>query len=164
MTKEEYIHIAENMRSRLERLAASCLTSQQQAEDVAQEALLRLWVMRKKVTTDGAEALLVKMTKNLSVSQWRRLQAHNNYAEQQRGHLFCDTDEPMTDDDNQRLLQVAIQSLRPFEQRLFRMRHELDMDIAEIAAATGQKPRAISATISIARHKIMEQLKKGGIL
>jgi RNA polymerase sigma-70 factor (ECF subfamily) len=164
MTKEEYIHIAEDMRYRLEKLAASCLASQQQAEDVAQEALLRLWLLRNKVTAGDAEALLIRMVKNLSGSQWRHLKAHNNYAEQQRGRLFCDTAEPLADNDNQRLLQEAVRSLRPFEQRLFRMRHELDMDIAQIAAATGQKPRAISATISIARHKIMEQLKKGGIL
>ena len=71
---------------------------------------------------------------------------------------------PMSDDDNNRMLQQAIATLAPTEQRLFRMRHELEMDIPQIAAATGLLPRSISAIVSGARRKILEQLKKGGML
>lgn len=70
----------------------------------------------------------------------------------------------MADDDNQRFLQLAIRTLTPQEQRLFRMRHELEMDVPQIAAATGLMARSVSAIVSTARHKIVEQLKIGGFL
>ena len=66
--------------------------------------------------------------------------------------------------DNARQLASAIQSLTPTEQQLFRMRHELEMDIPQIAAVTGLLPRSVSQVVSVARRKIVEQLKKGGIL
>ena len=68
------------------------------------------------------------------------------------------------DDDNARQLASAIQSLTPTEQQLFRMRHELEMDIPQIAAVTGLLPRSVSQVVSVARRKIVEQLKKGGII
>ena len=67
-------------------------------------------------------------------------------------------------DEAGRKLQEAVATLPESERRLFRMRHELEMDIAEIAAVTGLHPRSISTIISRARQKIIQQLKKGGIL
>ena len=162
MTELEFEHTAQRMRSRLIEMGHSFFGNEAQAEDVAQEALVRLWLMRGKV--DGvtqAEALLVRMTKNICISQWRK-------QEQQVAALtdnIADTDvHPMADDDNIRMLQLAISLLPSSEQRLFRMRQELDMDIPQIAAATGIHPRSVSAIISNARKKIIEHLKKGGIL
>ena len=80
------------------------------------------------------------------------------------GFVLTEESQPMAEDDNVRLLQQAIATLSPIEQRLFRMRHELGMDVAQIAAATGLQPRSVSTVVSKARHKIVEQLKKGGIL
>ena len=70
----------------------------------------------------------------------------------------------MVEDDNQRLLQEAIRTLSPQEQQLFWMRQEMGMDIPQIAAVTGLLPRSVSHVVSVARSKIVEQLKRKGIL
>lgn len=163
MTEKEFEHIAQRMRPQLIEMASSFLGSEAQAEDVAQESLIRLWLLRKRVgdTAHDAEALLVRMTKNICVDTWRRQQLEKTLVS---GSILAPNTQPMADDDNTRMLQIAISHLPPSEQRLFRMRQELDMDIQQIAAITGIHPRSVSAIISSARKKIIEQLKKGGIL
>lgn len=176
MTTQEFEQIARRMRPRLIELATGFFGDRPEAEDAAQEALLRLWLLRSRVgDSSHAEALLVRMTKNVCISEWRhrKMQVSAESEIRQSGRcirLNGETDgevadvQPMAESDNQRLLQLAISHLSPSEQQLFRMRHELDMDIAQIAAVTDMLPRSVSTVVSNARRKIIEQLKKGGIL
>lgn len=186
MTTQEYEEIAHRMRPRLMQLGRSFFHDEELAEDAVQEALFRLWLLRNKLGTrsssfaneaDGnnrapgggedrapKEALLVRLMKNVCVSEWRRQQKHETMSVEIMGGVLSEETQPMADDDNQRMLQQAIRSLSPQEQRLFRMRHELGMDVPQIAAATGMLARSVSHVVSVARHKIVEQLKKEGIL
>ena len=165
MTTQEYEEAARKMRPRLIRLGRSFLHDEELAADAVQEALLRLWLLRAKVTdADGAEALLVRLVKNVCVSEWRHRQRVGAMTSERLAGVLSEEVQPMADDDNQQQLSLAIRALPPQEQRLFRMRHELGMDVPQIAAATGLLPRSVSAVVSSARRKIVEQLKKGGIL
>ena len=154
--------MAHRMRPRLMQLGRSFFHDEELAEDAVQEALLRLWLLKEKV--GASEALLVRLMKNVCVSEWRRRQKHGAISVEVMGGVLSEEAQPMADDDNQRMLQQAIRTLSPQERRLFRMRHELGMDVPQIAAATGMLTRSVSHVISVARHKIVEQLKKGGIL
>jgi len=163
MTTEEYEQTAQRMRPRLTELGRTFFSNAAQADDAAQEALVRLWLLRDRVADVGhAEALLVRMTKNICVSEWRRTNKQQPLTETH--NVMTEEAQPMADDDNLRQLQQAIGRLPQSEQRLFRMRHELGMDIQQIAAATGLQPRSVSAVISKARRTIIEQLKQGGII
>ena len=166
MTTQEYEEIARRMRPRLMKLGRQFFQDDESAADAVQEALLRLWLLRCRVEDEcDAEALLVRMTKNVCVDEWRRQRLQHPAADTRHlSGVLAEELQPMADDDNQRLLQLAIRTLSPQEQRLFRMRHELAMDVPQIAAATGLLPRSVSAVVSTARRKIVEQLKKGGIL
>ena len=147
------------------KLGYSFFSGQEMAADAAQEALLRLWLLREQVADSShAEALLIRITKNVCVSEWRRKQKMGFMPSLETGNILAEEMQPMADDDNAQQLASAIQSLTPTEQRLFRMRHELEMDIPQISAVTGLLPRSVSQVVSVARRKIMEKLKKGGIL
>ncbi len=161
MTTQEYEEIAHRMRPRLMQLGRSFFHDEELAEDAVQETLLRLWLLKERV--EISEALLIRLMKNVCVSEWRR-QKHGGISVKVMGGVLSEEAQPMADDDNQRMLQKAIRSLSPQERRLFRMRHELGMDVPQIAAATGMLTRSVSHVISVARRKIVEQLKKGGIL
>ena len=150
------------MRPRLLSLARQFSGSSEQADDVAQEALLRLWLLRHRVADEQqAEALCVRMAKNICVSEWRRRKTATSTA---ATPVLAEEMQPLATEENTRMLQLAIGTLPPQEQRLFRMRQELQMDIGQIAATTGLLPRSVSAIVSVARKKIITQLKKGGIL
>ena len=165
MTTTEYEEIVQRMRPRLVKLGGTFFRDDEQAADAVQEALLRLWLLRERVNDeDYAEALLIRMTKNVCVSEWRRRQKHGMMSIEESSRILSDEGQPMADDDNQRLLQTAIRTLSPQEQQLFRMRQKMGMDIPQIAAVTGLLPRSVSHVVSVARSKIVEQLKKEGIL
>ena len=162
MTELEFEHTAQRMRPRLIEMGHSFFGNEAQAEDVAQEALVRLWLLRDRLgDAVQTEALLVRMTKNICISQCRKQKRQMALLS---GDIPYTDVHPMAEDDNIRMLQRAISLLPPSEQRLFRMRQELDMEVPQIAAATGIHPRSVSVIISNARKKIIEQLKKGGIL
>lgn len=162
MTEQEFEHTAQRMRPRLLEVGRSFFGSEAQAEDAVQEALVRLWLLRNKVDDmSHAEALLVRMVKNVCVGMWRE---HRRQKSLRNDCMLATSVQPMADDDNVRVLQQIVSRLQPSEQRLFRMRQELNMDIPQIAATTGIHPRSVSVIISNARKKIIEQLKKGGIL
>ncbi len=154
------------MRSRLMKLGRSFFSDDEElAEDAVQEALMRLWLLRERVGDLGyAEALIIRMLKNVCVSEWRRRQKRCVMRVEETSRVLSNEGQPMADYDNQRLLQEAIRTLSPQEQQLFRMRQELGMDIPQIAAATGLLPRSVSHVVSVARSKIVEQLKRKGIL
>lgn len=54
------------------------LGSQQEAEDVAQEALLRMWRHWDRLDGDRLEAWLMQVTRNLCYDQLRRVRAQRN--------------------------------------------------------------------------------------
>ena len=77
MTTIEYEEIVQRMRPRLVKLGGSFFQDDELAADAVQEALLRLWLLRERVNDENyAEALLIRMTKNVCVSEWRRRQKH----------------------------------------------------------------------------------------
>ena len=160
MTEQEFEHIALRMRPRLIEVGRSFFDDEAQAEDVAQETLIRLWLLRDR-HIESVEALLIRMAKNICISQWRQRQQQMPV---DADSVLAPDAQPMADDDNARMLQLAISRLPASEQRLFRMRQELDMDVQQIAATTGIHPGSVRVIISNARKNIIEQLKKGGIL
>lgn len=136
------------------------------AEDVAQETLMRLWVMRDRIDPAvPVRPLAVRMAKNICVSMWRheRKTVHGA-AEDDVGGKTAEAASGMEDSDNARLLPLAMDRLTAGEQRLMRLRNEENMDIGQITAVTGIAPRSVSVMLSRARHKIIEALKKGGHL
>ena len=168
MTTEEYELIARKLRPRLFSIGREFFGDSDTAEDIAQETLMRLWVMRGRVAADtGVEVLAVRMARNVCVSEWRRRKVRLAVSDLSTAAAqpdTSDTDSIMAEHDNARLLKTAVGRLTPTEQRLYRMRHELDMDISQITAATGIGERSVSAMLSKARRQLLEMIKRGGCL
>ena len=164
MTQQEYEHIAPRLRSRLKDIGRQFFGNEDMAEDIAQETLMRLWMLRERIKAQmDIEPLAVRMAKNLCVSEWRKQRVR-------QGNIL--PIEPTTHEDIQRnvelkeeiaRLQKAVSLLKPTEQRLFRMRHEAEMDIQQISSVMGIGVRSVSAMLSTAKRKLLEILNtKGG--
>lgn len=163
MTEEEFEHIIPVLRPKIYSVGRAFFADRDMADDVAQEVLMRLWVMRSRIDVRfGAEALAVRMAKNICVSEWRRQKTRNAAG----GYSATETTQQMTleDSDNSRLLEQAIGRLTKAEQRLYRMRHEKGMDITEITAITGIAPRSVSVMLSGARRKLLDMMRKQTVI
>lgn len=136
----------------------------QRAEDAVQEVFARLWMLRHRLDDDAPLAPLCRrMVRNYCVSQWRKEQKTSLQPIDDRRQPMTTVPEP-EGDDWRALLQQALATLTPAEQRLFHLRQDLEMDISQIAAVTGLLPRSVSAVVSSARRKLLNELKEKGVL
>lgn len=166
MTSQEFEHIATTLRPRLKTIGRQFFGNDDAAEDIAQETLMRLWMLRENIRPGmGTEALAVRMAKNLCVSEWRKQKVRHGEALQVELTAHEDIQRDVERREDIERLRQAISRLKPAEQRLFRMRHEAEMDIQQIVAATGIGARSVSAMLSSAKRKLQEILiKKGGTI
>ena len=165
MTRQEYEHIVPELRPRLKNIGRQFFGKEGIAEDIAQETLMRLWMLHERIASlTDIEPLAVRMAKNLCVSEWRKQKVRQGKDLEVELPALEDIQHDMELKEEIKRLYQAVSQLKPAEQRLFRMRHEAEMDIQQISAMTGIGARSISAILSTAKRKLQEILtKKGGI-
>ena len=165
MTRQEYEHIVPELRPRLKNIGRQFFGNEGIAEDIAQETLMRLWMLHERIASlTDIEPLAVRMAKNLCVSEWRKQKVRQGKDLEVELPALEDIQHDMELKEEIKRLCQAVSQLKPAEQRLFRMRHEAEMDIQQISAMTGIGARSISAILSTAKRKLQEILtKKGGI-
>ncbi len=163
ITREEFEHMAMMLRPRLVRIGHDFFGSAAEAEDVAQETLVRLWIMRERLTdNDNFARLAVRMAKNICVSQWRKQQVRKRAVTDPPPLYEHNGETDMMDREYEQMMNSAIDKLTPYERRLFDMKQKHNGNIQELSNATGIKPRSVSAILSLARKKIYEYIKKKG--
>ena len=160
MTTETYIEMATQQRKSLLRLAKDFLHSEAEAEDVVQESLLRLWLLRERIEQPRDFSLLAtRITKNVCISIWRKQQGRQTVPLEALSSLassmYCDT---MEDAENRRLFQDAVDRLPASYRRIFQLWQQ-GMSTQEIAAVTGANPRSVSSMLSTARARILARLR-----
>ena len=148
MTSQEFEHIATELRPRLKTIGRQFFGDDDAAEDIAQETLMRLWMLRHRI--------------DLCVSEWRRRQVRLSTTLCKESADTESIEHRLELREEVERLRKAIGQLKPSEQRLFRMRYEAEMDIPQIVAATGIGERSVSAMLSTAKRKLSELYKKGG--
>lgn len=72
MDREEYEQTVMTLKDRVHGLAFWMLRDAEEARDVAQESLVRLWSHRERVRTDTARSWLLRTAHNLAVDRMRR--------------------------------------------------------------------------------------------
>ena len=166
MTHQEYEHIVPRLRPRLKDIGRQFFGDEEMAEDIAQETLMRLWLLRDRIDPQtDIKPLVVRMAKNLCVSEWRKQKVRQENALQVEVTAHEDIHRNVELKEEIVLLQKAVSQLKPAEQRLFRMRHEAEMDVQQISTVTGIGVRSVSAMLSTAKRKFLEILNsKGGLL
>lgn len=166
MTQQEYEHMVPRLRPRLKNIGQQFFGDEEMAEDIAQETLMRLWMLRERIAPQtDIEPLAVRMAKNLCVSEWRKQKVRQGNSLQEALTDHKDIQREVELKEEVARLKRAVSQLKPAEQRLFRMRHEAEMDIQQISAVTGIGVRSVSAMLSTAKRKLLEILNpKGGLL
>lgn len=130
------------------------------AEDIAQEALVRLWTAKQ----DGAdirnvEAWAVTVTKNLCVSHLRKAAGRavtsipETISSQDSASAAIDAE------DSQRIVAAALRQIPEGTRQLLQLR-TAGMSLDEIAAVTGRSKGSVKSSISAARKQIVKALNE----
>ena len=158
----EFENIAKQIRPLLKNKARSILQDEDAAEDVVQDALLKLWTMRKGLDAyRSVEGLAIVITQRLALDV---LKLHKS--ETYCGEEFVDFEESPYDEYVKRESELrvdAILSKLPDKQSsILRMKHVDCLETKEIAQILGATEGAVRITLMRARNKVKELfLSKG---
>ena len=163
MTRQEFEHIAAQLRQKVLNVSTQFFASRQDAEDAAQEAMVQLWRYCEQIDASrNIDALAVRVAKNCCVSMYRR-QRHTADIDQQKLKNAANDASPQEQleaKDTQRMLNEALSLLKPRERELFDMRAVMGLSNDEISSQTGIPKTSIAPMVSEARKKVMAELIK----
>lgn len=165
MTRSEFEHLARRLRPLMLRVVHDFFGSNDDAEDVTQEAMLRLWNYCERIDPErNVEGLAVRVAKNCCVS-WQRRQGPEVNIPASDFYRQADVASPTPHDlleamDAQALLAAALARLKPRERELFEMRQLQGFSLDEITAQTAIPKPSVKAMISSARKKLLIDLKQ----
>ena len=132
-----------------------------EAEDVVQEALVTLWeLVEKGYPVRDAEALAVRLTKNICVNHFRTRKIRFRPLEEAAQSGSAPTDSPLEAEENQRFRKCLYKKLSETQRTFLTMRSDYALSLDEIAAATGRPKNSIKVSLSTARRQMLEELKK----
>lgn len=155
MTDSEYMEETARLRPRLLDIARRYMGSGGEADDMVQDTMLRLWVMRAELRSP-VERLACAVVRNLCVSRlrcgsrWRTIPiSEGDAAAEEIGG-------DAADDRTERMMTV-IERLPDMQQTVLRLRHIDGMSMAEIAELTGCSEVAVRKALSRARQAVRER-------
>ena len=154
METEEFEILTKNIRRKLLSVARNFhLPSEMEADDVVQEALVALWeLVEQDYPIKDAEALGVRITKNICVSHYRKAHlgvqplSHDNYVGGMEATVLTD-----------------MEDLKKIRKSIYReylhLRNDEGKTLDEIAEITGKPKTSIKTTLSSARKQMLNLIK-----
>lgn len=146
------------LRSKLLNYAQKLTGNQNDAEDVVQEILLKLWNKRVELEQyRSIEAFAMTMTHNLCMDIWRNKHVADVSLESAKEASGSNTPERLLEiKDEIRLMHEIINSLPRLQCTIMRMKDIEEYETDEIAQITGCSAEAIRTNLSRARKKVRE--------
>ena len=151
MTTEAFQQQAGELRKQLVSIAHKYMGNTDEAEDIAQDAMIKLWLMREQLTLPIAGMASI-VTRNLCIDALRKKHHTIDIAQLPDEADFSDDGEQI-----EQLLKV-IDSLPSTQRTILRMRHLQGMEMREIALVLGSTEVAVRKTLSRARKVVRNRL------
>ena len=165
MTRSEFEQIAAQLRTEMLNIGIAFFGCREDAEDVAQEAMVQLWRYCEHIDAGrNVKALAIRMAKNCCVSMRRRRQLEDDYKTQVVKFSSQNTGfspyERLDAQDAQQMMDETLALLKPRERQLFEMRQVEGLSTDDIVAQTGIPKTSVVVMISTARKKVFTELRK----
>lgn len=151
MTTEAFQQQAGELRKQLVGIAHKYMGNTDEAEDIAQDAMVKLWLMREQLTLP-IKGMASIVTRNLCIDTLRKKHQTIDIAQLPDEADFSDDGEQI-----EQLLKV-IDSLPSTQRTILRMRHLQGMEMREIALVLGSTEVAVRKTLSRARKVVRNRL------
>ena len=155
MMTESFMDEVKAVRPTLQSVAREILGSDEEAKDVVQDAMLRLWQLRDEPIRNvrGFARVVVR---NLSLSKVRQRRVTVDIA---RADVANDDESESAKNEQIDRMMELVDALPTMQQTVLRMRHMQEMTMADIASLIGTSEAAVRQSLSRARRSIIEQFK-----
>lgn len=158
MEQKEFETLIRQIRPKLHAESFRLLTDSDEAEDVTQEAVLKLWTIRQQLEAyRSVVALAVVMVRRLALSRKRVATTIPLTDWQQTDTDSNDSPEDLliSQEEETKIMQM-ISTLPDAQQTVLRMKHIDGLETSEIARITGSSEEAIRQNLSRARKRILK--------
>lgn len=148
--------------------AVRLLKDSDEAEDVVQDAILKLWTMRDHLEEyRSVEGLAVVMVRRLALNQTRTMKVRslwgrkkNDKTEVLLNDVELSPEEHLMEKELDSQLSVLISQLPDKQQVILRMKHIDGMETEQIAQLVGCSEMAVRQNLSRARKRIWEYFER----
>ena len=157
MEQKEFETEIGRIRRRMLSEAQRYLEDGDEAEDVTQDAVLKLWSMRQQLDAyQSVEALAIVMVRRLALSKKRtRVVPMADYTAAEAITDETPESQFVSQEEEAKVLKL-LATLPDAQQAVLRMKHVDGLETSEIASITGSSEEAVRKNLSRARKKIME--------
>ena len=137
MTQKEFTYMAGETRAKAVSIAGQFGYAQDDAEDIAQDVMLKLWSLHEQLNDVAhLNASAVITTKRVCIDRWRTTHQHAHWIGEQ------------------------IDSLPSTAGMVLRMRQLEHRELSEIADILGIRQTSVSTLLSRARNELLNKLKR----
>ena len=161
MTQEEFTHIASEMRANAVSVALKCGVAPADAEDIAQDVMLKLWYLHEKMDdATRMKGLVAITTRHVCIDRWRTARTHAEV-----GSMMPLVDEGSLYDrleyaELEQWMNDQIDALPNTSRIVLTMRQLERRELSEIADILGIKQTSVSTLLARARNELMNKLKR----
>lgn len=161
MEQIEFERMAPELRERSLTVARSMGLDADEAEDVAQDVLLKLWTLRSEIGEgSNVKALASVAARNLSIDCHRRRHTVPLPPVPVLDDRHPRPDDRLEEADNTEWLQRRLRSLPSTEYQVLHLRQVEHRSDNEIAAIIGIAPASVPTLLSRARCRLLAAMKK----
>lgn len=163
MNRTEFEIFARDSRTSLLRTAQQIVGSGDEAEDVVQEALLKLYLLRERLKEYRSPKALARVVVRHIALNYLRERRRHPLVDIKEWHGSEAEEEVLTQERVAEVLE-AMRQLPEKQQIVLRMRHVEGMDSEDIAEVAQMSIEAVYQNLSRARRAVLEEFKKRGKL
>lgn len=161
MEQTEFENGAKKIRQKALRIARSYTSNNDEAEDIAQEVMLKLWSMHKNIECcEHAERLASRISRNLSIDSQRR--SHTIALPTGRDIIDEKLTSPQNaveNKENKMWLNKRLASLPETEFQILKLRQVEHKSNDEIANLLGIEKTSVVTLLSRARKKLLNEIR-----
>ena len=160
MEKSAFEQKARTWREKALSVSMSCGAGREEAEDIAQDVMLRLWQMHDELERfRSVEAIVTLMAKH-TLRDLQRRRTAESLEEATIVSLTSSPQEELEAKENEEWLIMKLQQLPTTQRTLLYMRQEERRSHEEIAQLLGIETTSVSTLLARARRTLLEEIKR----
>ena len=162
MNQFEFVNLVQPFKNKVFRLARRLLISVEEAEDVTQEMLMRLWHKKENLEQyKSVEAFAMTMTKNYCLDQLKSKRAsHLKIENREFNDNSINLENQVENEDTLNWVERILEQLPVQKKMIVQMRDIEDYDFEKIAEILEMNETAVRVALSRARKTLREAVLK----